>query len=79
MKAKIEQYLNFKNAFKDRGWDVNECIVDIKEHSSIDGIYQVKYRLPALNNKGEIIPETYKNIPNPKTVYDPSKISDEKI
>lgn len=32
-----------------------------------------------MNNKGEIIPETYKNIPNPKTVYDPSKISDENI
>lgn len=70
---------NFKNAFKDKGWDVNECIVDIKEHPSIDGIYEVEYRLPALNNKGEIIPETYKNIPNPKTVYDPSKISNETI
>ena len=70
---------NFKKAFKDKGWDINECIVSINEHPSIDGIYEVEYRLPALNNKGEIISETYKNIPNPKTVYDPSKISNEDI
>lgn len=43
------------------------------------GIYEVEYRLPALNNKGEIISGQYKNIPNPKTVFDPSKISNEDI
>jgi hypothetical protein len=68
---------NFKQAFKENGWDIDECIIGIKEHPSVSGIYEVEYRLPALNNKGEIIPQQYKNIPNPKTVFDPSKISNE--
>ena len=72
-------YDNFKQAFKDNGWNVDECIIGMKEHPTIDGIYEVEYRLPSLNNKGEIIPGQYKNIPNPKTVFDPSKISNEDI
>ncbi|MFX0549328.1 hypothetical protein ACOAKC_08320 [Hathewaya histolytica] len=70
---------NFKQAFKDRGWILDECITSIKEHPIVDGIYEVEYRLPALNNRGEIIPGQYKNIPYPKTVYDPNKISDNQL
>ena len=70
----------FEEVFKSNGWNIGDCIIGRpKAHPTIDGIYEIEYRIPALNKKGEIIEGEFKNIPNPKTVFDPSKISNEEI
>ena len=70
---------DFEQALKDKLWNIDDCIISKKPHPTIDGIYEVEYRIPALNNKGEIIPGEFKYIPNPKTIYDPNIISNEEI
>ncbi|BFH60401.1 hypothetical protein PAJ34TS1_09930 [Paenibacillus azoreducens] len=50
----------------------------VTPHPTIDGIIQINYKIPKLDNKGNLTGE-YKYFKNPKTVYDPSKISDETI
>ena len=71
--------VNFEKAFTDRGWSLAENIISKTPHPTIKGVYEVKYRIPALDKMGNIIPGQYKNIPNPKTVYDPSVISNEQM
>ncbi len=47
---------------------------------SIDGIYEIEYKVPRKDMTGNVKePISFKQIPKPKTVYDPIKISDEKI
>lgn len=70
---------NFNKAFTDRGWSLDENIISKTPHSTINGVYEVKYQLPMVDTLGNIIPGQYKNIPNPKTVYDPSVISNEQL
>nr|WP_301290465.1 RHS repeat-associated core domain-containing protein [Paenibacillus sp. 1781tsa1] len=70
---------NFNKAFTDRGWSLDENIISKTPHPTINGVYEVKYQLPAVDTRGDIIPGQYKNIPNPKTVYDPSVISNEQM
>ncbi|MHC5218564.1 CdiA family toxin C-terminal domain-containing protein [Enterococcus sp. LJL128] len=43
-------------------------------HPTIEGIYEIEYRVP-MEVKGQLIPNQYKRIPEPKTVYDPSIFS----
>ena len=73
----------FKKVLLDAGYDINDCIVDITEHPSIKGIYEVRYRIPArqygATGNLEIIPNQYKIVKYPKTVYEPSIISDEQM
>ncbi|HZG76703.1 MAG TPA: RHS repeat-associated core domain-containing protein [Paenibacillus sp.] len=70
---------NFEKAFTDRGWSLDENIISKTTHPTVSGIYEIKYQIPAVDTKGNIIPGQYKNIPNPKTVYDPSVISNEQM
>lgn len=73
----------FKKTLSEAGYDISDCIINITEHPSIKGIYEVEYRIPAkrYGSTGnlEIIPNQYKTVKYPKTVYDPSIISNEKM
>lgn len=70
---------NFENAFKERGWDLDECIISKRKHPSIEGVYEIEYRLPKQDMAGNIIPGEFKKVTHPKTVYDPNIISDKQI
>lgn len=70
---------NFKKAFEDRGWDLEECIISQRKHPTIEGVYEIEYGLPKLDMEGNLIPGELKNVSHPKTVYDPDIISDEQI
>ncbi|MEH7541471.1 WXG100 family type VII secretion target, partial [Bacillus thuringiensis] len=70
----------FYNALKNQGVDVEDLIISKKSHSSIEGIYEIKYKIPRKDRAGNIAePVSYKNIKEPKTIYDPAMISDDKI
>ncbi|WP_010052476.1 T7SS effector LXG polymorphic toxin [Carnobacterium maltaromaticum] len=70
----------FNNALKNQGVDINDLIISKKQHPTIDGIYEVEYRIPRKDIAGNIAePVSYKNIKQPKTIYDSSIISDEKM
>ena len=70
----------FNKALKNQGFKSDDLIVSKKAHPSIEGIFEVEYKIPRKDISGNIAePVSYKNIKEPKTVYDPSKISDEKI
>ncbi|WP_307802532.1 CdiA family toxin C-terminal domain-containing protein [Bacillus sp. XF8] len=70
---------NFEKAFRDLGWDLKECIISKNAHPSVPGVYEVKYQIPAIDRERNVIAGQYKNIPNPKTVYDPKVISDKQM
>ena len=70
---------NFENAFKRNGWDLNEYIISKQPHPTVDGIYQIEYKLPAKDAAQNYVQGQYKKVATPKTVYDPSKISDNQI
>lgn len=70
---------NFEKAFKEKGWDLEECIISKRKHPSIEGVYEIEYGLPKLDMEGKLIPGELKNVSHPKTVYDPNIISDEQI
>ena len=76
-------YDSFKKVLIDAGFDIDDCIINIKKHPTIDGIYEIEYRIPARqygsNGELEIIPNQYKTIDYPKTVYDPAIISNEQM
>ncbi|WP_259468737.1 pre-toxin TG domain-containing protein [Priestia megaterium] len=44
---------NFENAFIEIGWDLQSCIISKRQRSTIEGIYEIEYGLPALNREGE--------------------------
>jgi hypothetical protein len=70
----------FNKALKNQGFKPDDLIVSKKAHPTIEGIFEVEYKIPRKDISGNIAePVSYKNIKEPKTVYDPSKISDEKI
>jgi hypothetical protein len=70
-----EFYDYFKNVLNLKE---SEFIYKITKHPVIDGIIQIDYKVPKLNNKGELTGE-YKYFKVPKTAYDPTKISDNMI
>ncbi|PEK67867.1 EndoU domain-containing protein, partial [Bacillus pseudomycoides] len=70
---------HFENAFKSNGWDLNEYIISKQPHPTVDGIYQIEYKLPAKDAAQNYVEGQYKKVGTPKTVYDPSKISDSQI
>ncbi|MBQ4899977.1 EndoU domain-containing protein [Paenibacillus sp. Marseille-P2973] len=67
-----EFYKYFRNVLK---LDDVDFINKVTPHPTIDGIIQINYKIPKLDNKGNLTGE-YKYFKNPKTVYDPSKISE---
>nr|WP_246456425.1 EndoU domain-containing protein [Listeria immobilis] len=70
----------FNNALKNQGFKPEDLIVSKKPHPTIDGIYEVEYKIPRKDMAGNVAePVSYKNIEKPKTVYDPTKISDNQM
>ncbi|PEJ31256.1 PrsW family intramembrane metalloprotease [Peribacillus butanolivorans] len=70
---------NFEKAFKEKGWDLKECIISRRKHPTIEGVHEIEYGLPKLDMEGKIIPGELKKVSHPKTVYDPKIISDEQM
>ncbi|WP_083450798.1 PrsW family glutamic-type intramembrane protease [Peribacillus butanolivorans] len=70
---------NFEKAFKEKGWDLKECIISRRKHPTIEGVHEIEYGLPKLDREGKIIPGELKKVSHPKTVYDPKIISDEQM
>lgn len=48
-------------------------------HPTIKGIYTKKYRVPSYDGKGNVVSNSFKEIPEPKTIYDPNIISDKQM
>ena len=70
---------SFEKILADQGWNLDDIIVSRTIHPKVTGIYEIEYRLPALDRELRVVPEQYKNISQPKTVYDPSVVSNEQI
>ncbi|WP_339219128.1 CdiA family toxin C-terminal domain-containing protein [Paenibacillus sp. FSL H8-0332] len=70
---------SFEKILTDQGWKLDDLIVSKTQHPKIPGVYQIQYRLPALDRELKVIPDQYKNIPHPKTVYDSTLISNDQI
>ncbi|RAI83541.1 EndoU nuclease-like protein [Paenibacillus pabuli] len=70
---------SFEKILTDQGWSLEDLIVSKTPHPTTPGIYQIQYRLPALDRELKVIPGQYKNISHPKTVYDPKVISNDQI
>lgn len=58
--------------------DYNLKIVSKTEHPTVTGVYEIVYETPLKNKKSEYT-DDYKIVKEPKTVYDPSIISDNQI
>ena len=67
-------------AFERAAQQYNLNIVRKDPHPTVDGIYEIEYQVPKVNQQGEYI-GGYKTPKNPliKTVYDPNVISHNKI
>ncbi|MDP4097329.1 EndoU domain-containing protein [Paenibacillus sp. P96] len=70
---------NFEKILTDQGWKLDDIMISRTPHPTVPGVYQVQYRLPALDRELNVIPGQYKNIPHPKTVYDPNVISNDQM
>ncbi|WP_209443726.1 CdiA family toxin C-terminal domain-containing protein, partial [Paenibacillus camerounensis] len=70
---------NFEKILTDQGWKLDDVIVSRTPHSTVPGVYEIEYRLPALDRELKVVPGQYKNIPQPKTVYDSNVISNEQM
>ncbi|MDM5154709.1 CdiA family toxin C-terminal domain-containing protein [Bacillus sp. DX1.1] len=63
-----------------QGNSIDDLIVSKRPHPTIEGVYEVNYQIPRKDMAGNIAePVTCKIIKEPKTVYDPSVISDDVI
>ena len=73
-----EFYNYFKNV---EGLSEADFIEKIVQHPKFKGIYEITYKVPLQDGTGKYImpPTSYKIFKNPKTVYDPSIISDANI
>ncbi|MGC5775812.1 WXG100 family type VII secretion target [Paenibacillus pabuli] len=70
---------NFEKILTDQGWKLDDIIVSKTPHTTVPGVYEIEYRLPALDRELKVVPGQYKNIPQPKTVYDSNVISNEQM
>jgi hypothetical protein len=70
---------NFEYILTDQGWKLDDVIVSKSPHPTVSGLYEIEYRLPALDRELNIVPGQYKNIPQPKTVYDPNVITNDQM
>ena len=72
---------NFKHFLQQQFPNVpnpDDFIVSQKPHPTIDGIYEIYYRVPKQDGKGNFTGE-YKTFAQPKTVYDPAVLSPQQI
>lgn len=70
---------SFEKILTDQGWNLDDVIVSRTPHPTVTGVYEIEYRLPALDRELKVVPGQYKNIPQPKTVYDSNLISNEQM
>lgn len=70
---------SFEKIITDQGWNLDDIIISKTSHSTVSGVFQVQYRLPALDKELKVIPNQFKNIFHPKTVYDPNVISNNQM
>ncbi|WP_221636224.1 CdiA family toxin C-terminal domain-containing protein [Listeria immobilis] len=70
---------SFYGELNAQGFNIGDCIINKKAHPTIKGIYEIEYKIPVMDNKGNIISNQYKNIGQPKTVYDLKYFSDSTI
>lgn len=67
----------FRRTLAPKGVNFEDLIITNKSHPTINGVYEIEYRLPRKDITGNIAkPITYKDIYTPKTVYDPKVVSD---
>ncbi|WP_228481662.1 CdiA family toxin C-terminal domain-containing protein [Listeria welshimeri] len=69
---------SFYDELRQQGFNIDDCIINKKPHPTVEGIYEVEYRVPK-EVKGQLVPNEYKNISRPKTVYDPNVFSTDEI
>ncbi|MGX7419516.1 CdiA family toxin C-terminal domain-containing protein [Carnobacterium gallinarum] len=70
----------FYKALQSQGINGDDLVISKTSHPTIDGVYEVEYRIPRKDITGNVAdPVTYKNARDPKTLYDPSIISDDKM
>ena len=71
----------FEPIFRKEGleFSASDCIEGSIVHPKIPGVEQIRYKLPAMNQNNTVNQGVYKKIKAPKTVYDPSVISDEQM
>ena len=72
---------NFKHFLQQQFPNVqnpDDFIVSQKPHPTIPGVYEIYYRVPKQDGKGNFTGE-YKTFAYPKTVYDPAVLSPQQI
>ena len=71
----------FEPIFRKEGleFSASDCIEGSIVHPKIPGVEQIRYKLPAMNQNNTVNQGVYKKLKAPKTVYDPSVISDEQM
>ena len=72
--ARAHTSYSFERAVK----EYNLRITSKVEHPTVKGVYEIRYEIPLKNKQLEYTGD-YKEIKEPKTVYDPSIIPDDKI
>lgn len=71
---------SFNNELKAQGFEPSDCIIQKTPHPTVEGVYEIKYQVPKKDIAGNlIIPKEYRVIKDPKTVYNPELISNEKM
>ncbi|MCF0124719.1 MAG: EndoU domain-containing protein, partial [Clostridia bacterium] len=69
---------SFYKALEASGCCIDDLLIGSAiEHPFVKGIYSQHYRVPAYDGKGNFI--GYKDIPDPKTYFDPEMISNEQM
>lgn len=82
----MDEFYNILKADAEKlGLKVSDYIVGKPEaHPTIDGVYEIEYQIPKINNKGELILDEngkpqFRKANDIKTVFDPKVISNEKV
>ena len=67
----------FYRALAETGIPQEQLVISCTPHPKTNGIYDIEYRIPVYNSKGEII--GLREYQKPKTVYDPRLISERQM
>ncbi|MBA4601226.1 CdiA family toxin C-terminal domain-containing protein, partial [Thermoactinomyces mirandus] len=72
----------FYHTLKETGININDLIISKEQHPKFPGLYNIKYKIPALtyDKSGNLVSSgQFKVIKLPKTVYDPKVYLDQQI
>lgn len=68
----------FEQTLTRTGFELDDLVIGFPvPHPTINGIYSQKYTVPAYDGRGNFI--GFKNIKDPKTIYDPTVISNRQM